>query len=294
MNPRSDVDSGPGRGEPEQVELVVRPEQLTRRAELMVRQPIWARDFDNLSYEWRRLFSELFGTFLLVLAGAGAAVLDARTQGGIGRAAAVTAPGLTVLAVILFMGAVSGAHLNPVVSVAFALRRDFEWRRVPGYVLAQLVGATLACLVLRATFGTAGQVGATVPGPGFGATQAVVVEGLLTLGLVSVILGTASTAQNIGSLSGFGVGAYIVLAGLWASPVSGASMNPARSFGPDVVRGDVGGLWIYLLGPGAGALLAVAAAYVLRGPGGGPAASKAARGTLTAFIAKKPSIGGGR
>jgi len=199
-----------------------------------------------------------------------------------------------VLAVILFMGAVSGAHLNPVVSVAFALRRDFEWRRVPGYVLAQLVGATLACLVLRATFGTAGQVGATVPGPGFGATQAVVVEGLLTLGLVSVILGTASTAQNIGSLSGFGVGAYIVLAGLWASPVSGASMNPARSFGPDVVRGDVGGLWIYLLGPGAGALLAVAAAYVLRGPGGGPAASKAARGTLTAFIAKKPSIGGGR
>ncbi len=113
--------------------------------------------------------------------------------------------------------------------------------RVPGYVLAQLVGATLACLVLRATFGTAGQVGATVPGPGFGATQAVVVEGLLTLGLVSVILGTASTAQNIGSLSGFGVGAYIVLAGLWASPVSGASMNPARSFGPDVVRGDVGG-----------------------------------------------------
>jgi len=213
--------------------LVVRPEQFTRRAELLARQPVWAREFDNLTYEWRRLFSELFGTFLLVLAGAGAAVLDARTQGGIGRAAAVTAPGLTVLAVILFMGAVSGAHLNPVVSLAFALRRDFEWRRVPGYVAAQLAGATLACLVLRATFGTAGQVGATVPGPRFGATQALVVEGLLTLGLVSVILGTASTAQNIGSLSGFGVGAYIVLAGLWASPVSGASMNPARSFGPD-------------------------------------------------------------
>ena len=254
----------------------------------MVRQPIWARDFDNLSNEWRRLFSELFGTFLLVLAGAGGAVLDARTQGGIGRAAAVTAPGLTVLAVILFMGAVSGAHLNPVVSLAFALRRDFEWRRVPGYVLAQLAGATLACLVLRATFGTAGQVGATVPGPGFGATQAVVVEGLLTLGLVSVILGTASTAQNIGSLSGFGVGAYIVLAGLWASPVSGASMNPARSFGPDIIGGDVGGLWIYLLGPAAGTLLAVAAAYILRGPGGGTAASKSARGTLTTFTAKKP------
>jgi len=109
----------------------MQPEQLTRRAELLARQPIWAREFDDLSYEWRRLFSELFGTFLLVLAAAGGAVLDARTQGGIGRAAAVTAPGLTVLAVILFMGAVSGAHLNPVVSVAFALRRDFEWRRSP-------------------------------------------------------------------------------------------------------------------------------------------------------------------
>jgi len=288
VTPQSGGDLGAGPGEPERVELVVRPEQFTRRAELLARQPVWAREFDNLTYEWRRLFSELFGTFLLVLAGAGGAVLDARTQGGIGRAAAVTAPGLTVLAVILFMGAVSGAHLNPVVSLAFALRRDFEWRRVPGYVAAQLAGATLACLVLRATFGTAGQVGATVPGPGFGATQAVVVEGLLTLGLVSVILGTASTAQNIGSLSGFGVGAYIVLAGLWASPVSGASMNPARSFGPDIVRGDVGGLWIYLLGPAAGTLLAVAAAYILRGPGGGTAASKAARGTLTTFTAKKP------
>jgi len=87
---------------------------------------------------------------------------------------------------------------------------------------------------------------------------------------------------------GFGVGAYIVLAGLWASPVSGASMNPARSFGPDIVRGDVGGLWIYLLGPAAGTLVAVGAAYILRGPGGGTAASKAARGTLTTFIAKKP------
>ncbi|HET6210284.1 MAG TPA: aquaporin [Jatrophihabitans sp.] len=251
----------------------------TRTAELLEREPIWARDFTNLAQEWRRLFSELFGTFLLVLVGAGGSVLDAKT-GSIGRSAGVVAPGLMVMAVILFMGAVSGAHLNPVVSLAFALRRDFQWRRVPGYLLAQLAGACLACLLLRITFGTVGRLGATVPGPGFSSTQAFTIELVLTLGLVSTILGTASTAQNVGALAALGVGGYIALAGLWASPVSGASMNPDRSLGPDLVRGDLHGIWPYLAGPLLGALLAVAFAYVLRGPGGGPLATRAAQGRL--------------
>jgi len=213
----------------------------------------WSREFTDLSYEWRRLFGELFGTFLLVVVGAGASALDARTAGGIGRTAEVITPGLMVLAVILFMGAVSGAHLNPVVSIAFALRQDFQWRRVPGYILAQIAGAGAACLLLRALFGTTGALGATLPGAGFTSTQAFVVETLLTLGLVSTILGTASSAQNIGPLSAVGVGAYIVLAGLWASPVSGASMNPARSLGPALVSGDVHALWVYLVAPLVGA-----------------------------------------
>jgi len=247
---------------------------------MLERDPPWSREFTDLSYEWRRLFGELFGTFLLVVVGAGASVLDARTAGGIGRTAEVITPGLMVLAVILFMGAVSGAHLNPVVSIAFALRHDFQWRRVPGYILAQIAGAAAACLLLRALFGTVGALGATLPGAGFTSTQAFVVETLLTLGLVSTILGTASSAQNIGPLSAVGVGAYIVLAGLWASPVSGASMNPARSLGPDLARGNFHDLWIYLAGPMLGALLAVAVAYVLRGPGGGPSGSTAAQGTL--------------
>lgn len=247
---------------------------------MLERDPPWSREFTDLSYEWRRLFGELFGTFLLVVVGAGASVLDARTAGGIGRTAEVITPGLMVLAVILFMGAVSGAHLNPVVSIAFALRNDFQWRRVPGYILAQIAGAAAACLLLRALFGTVGALGATLPGAGFTSTQAFVVETLLTLGLVSTILGTASSAQNIGPLSAVGVGAYIALAGLWASPVSGASMNPARSLGPDLARGDFHDLWIYVAGPMLGALLAVAVAYVLRGPGGGPSGSTAAQGTL--------------
>jgi len=250
----------------------------TNVAALLERQPAWARDFHDLSNEWRRLFAELVGTFFLVLVGAGGAVLEAQT-GMIGRSAGVVAPGLLVMAMILAIGAVSGAHLNPVVSVAFALRRDFQWRRLPGYVTAQLAGALLACLMLRATFGTVGELGATLPRPGFTDLQGFVIETVLTFGLVTTILGTASTAQNVGPLAAFGVGGYIVLAGLWSSPVSGASMNPARSLGPDLVRGSFSGLWPYLAGPLLGALLAVAAAYVLRGPGGDPAALKAAGGT---------------
>jgi aquaporin Z len=243
-------------------------------------EPPWARDFTNLRYEWRRLFSETFGTFLLVLVAAGAPVVDARSHGQIGRVAEVTAPALMVLAVILFMGAVSGAHLNPAVSLAFAARGDFGWRRVPGYVAAQVVGALVAALVLRGLFGDVAQLGATMPSRGFTGAQAFAVELLLTLGLVSTILGTASTAQNVGSFSALAVSGYIALAGLWASPVSGASMNPVRSLGPALVAGQLHDLWIYLTAPVLGAALAVAAAFVLRGPGGDAGGLRAARGAL--------------
>ena len=228
----------------------------------------------------RRLFSELFGTFLLVLAGAGAAVVNAVTPGSIGRQAAVTAPGLTVLAVILFMGAVSGAHLNPAVTVAFWMRSDFPWQRIPGYVLAQLAGATLACLFLRAVYGNVGALGATEPGHGIADWKAMLTELVLTVGLVSTILGTASRAQNVGGLSAIAVGGYIVLAGLWSSPISGASMNPARSFGPDLVLRDFSHFWLYVVGPLVGATIAVGIAWILRGKGGDPGGVAAARGQL--------------
>jgi aquaporin Z len=232
------------------------------------------RNFDNPALEWRRLFSEVLGTFLLVLVAAGAGTVDAVSGGQISRAAAVTAPGLMVLAVVLFMGAISGAHLNPAVSLAFAARGDFPWRRVPGYIIAQLVGATPASLLLWALFGKAGLLGATEPGSGISDWQALIMEVVLTTGLVSTILGTASRAQNLGPISAFGVGAYIILAGLWASPISGASMNPARSFGPDLVLLDFAHYWVYLLGPIAGGFLAVGIAYLLRGRGTGRVAAE--------------------
>ncbi len=252
----------------------------TGRQALMALEFPSALEFDDPSLEWRRLFSELLGTFLLVLAGAGAGVVDAVSHGLISRTAAVAAPGLTVTAIILFMGAVSGAHLNPAVTLAFALRRDFPWRRVPGYVVVQLIGSTLACAFLLALFGKVGMLGATEPGPHIHDWQAVLIELALSAGLVSTILGTASQAQNIGSLSALGVGAYIVLAGLWSSPVSGASMNPARSFGPDVMLGDFAHYWVYLIGPLAGATVAVGIAWILRGPGGDIGGLAAARGRL--------------
>ena len=238
------------------------------------------KNFDDPALEWRRLFSELLGTFLLVLVGAGGGVVNAVSNGAISRTAAVTAPGLMVLAIILFMGAISGAHLNPAVSIAFATRGNFPWRRVPGYIIAQLVGSTLAVLLLWAMFGKVGMLGATEPGPGISDWQALVMEFVLTVGLVSTILGTASKAQNLGPISAFGVGAYIILAGLWSSPISGASMNPARSFGPDLVLLDFSHYWVYIVGPIAGGLVAVGIAYVLRGRGGGSSGIEAAQGRL--------------
>ena len=193
----------------------------------------------------------------------------------------MTAPGLMVMAIILFMGAVSGAHLNPAVTLAFSLRRDFPWRRVPGYVIAQLAGATLACLFLWAVYGKVGVLGSTEPGAGIADWQALLTELVLTVGLVSTILGTASQAQNVGALSAVAVGGYIALAGLWSSPISGASMNPARSFAPDLVLGDFGHLWLYCVGPLAGGIIAVGIAWVLRGPGGDPGGVAAARGRLS-------------
>jgi aquaporin Z len=231
-------------------------------------------DFEDPRLEYRRLFSELLGTFFLVLVAAGGGLLHAKGQ--ISLAAAVVAPGLMVMAIILFMGAVSGAHLNPAVSFAFALRGDFPWTRVPGYVVVQLLGATLACLFLLAVFGDVHHLGATLPGPGYHAWQAFAMEIALTATLVSVILGTASAAQNVGAIGALAVGGYIALAGLWAAPVSGTSMNPARSFGPALVSGQWRAYWVYLAGPLIGAVLAVGAAVILRGRGGGDLTARTA------------------
>ena len=237
-------------------------------------------NFKDPRQEWRRIFSEVLGTFFLVLVAAGGGMMGHAFPGVISRTAAVVAPALMVMAIILFMGKISGVHLNPAVSIAFALRRDFPWRRVPGYIVAQLAGATLAALFLHAVINVSASYGANYPAHGYSDMAAFWMELILTMGLVSVILGTASGAQNVGIIGAFGVGGYIALAGLWGSPISGASMNPARTFGPDLVSTTFTGYWVYVAGPLAGAVLAVGIAFVLRGRGGGLSGSGAAQGAL--------------
>ncbi len=236
-------------------------------------------DFFDSSLEWRRVFAETWGTFLLVLVAAGGGVVAAMSGGRVTLGMMVVAPGLMVMAIIYFMGAVSGAHLNPAVTLAFAVRRNFPWKRVPGYIVGQVIGGIGAAVFLRAMFGTVGALGATLPGRGVTHGKALAMEVVLTTGLVNTILGTASGARNIGTNGALAVGGYIALAGLWAAPVTGSSMNPARSLAPDLVRGDLHTTWIYLVGPAVGALIGVAFEWILKGK---PTAAGriAAQGTL--------------
>src|SRR5207344_443509 len=194
-------------------DVVAQPETTETRArverwiEADVLQPL--KDFQDPRQEWRRLFSELLGTFFLVLVAAGGGMMGQAFPGTISRTAAVTAPALMVMAIILFMGKVSGAHLNPAVSVAFALRRDFPWWRVPGYVIVQLGGAALAAWFLQAVVHVSAIYGSNYPAAHFSAGDAFWMEAVLTFGLVTVILGTASGAQNVGIIGAIGVGGYI-------------------------------------------------------------------------------------
>jgi aquaporin Z len=217
----------------------------------------------SLKDELRRLLAELLGTFALTLVAAGGEVIATISGGAVSPAARVVAPGLLVMAMIYTLGSQSGAHFNPVVTLAFTLRRDFPWGRVPGYWGAQLVGAVLAALLLRLLFGLVGHLGATFPH--HGTIQALVMEVMLTFLLITVILGTATNHRLTGPNAAIAVGGTIVLAGLFAGPISGASMNPARSFGPFLVSGQLADAWIYVVGPIAGALLAVIVAWLLRG-----------------------------
>ena len=217
----------------------------------------------SLKDEARRLFAELLGTFALTFVAAGGEVIAVISGGEVSPAARAVAPGLLVMAMIYTLGSQSGAHFNPVVTLAFTLRQDFPWRRVPSYWVAQIVGAVLAALLLRVLFGLVGHLGATLPRHGI--IEALVMEVVLTFLLVTVILGTATNHRLTGPNAAIAVGGTIALIGLFAAPISGASMNPARSLGPFLVSGQLADAWIYIVGPLVGALLAVLVAWLLRG-----------------------------
>jgi aquaporin Z len=203
----------------------------------------------------RALAAELFGTFVLVFAGTGAIVIN-EVRGGVSHVGVALTFGLVVLALIYALGEVSGAHLNPAVTVGFFVAGRFPARRVLPYVLSQCLGAALASGLLRLLFlGEATSLGATRPaGPDL---QSFVLEAVLTLFLMFVILSVSTGAKEKGIMAGVAVGAVIALEALFAGPVCGASMNPARSLAPALVSGRLEHLWVYLAAPVLGAALAV-------------------------------------
>jgi MIP family channel proteins len=201
----------------------------------------------------RRLVAEALGTFCLVFAGTGAVVIDRVAGGAIGHGGVAAAFGLVVAVMIFALGHISGAHLNPAVTAAFALGRHFPAREVGPYVAAQVAGALAASLALRGLFGLQGELGATHPAH-VGQAGALVLEAGLTLVLVVVILAVATDTRAQGALAAVAIGATIALEALVLGPITGASMNPARSLAPALVGEDLRHLWLYLAGPLAGGL----------------------------------------
>jgi len=207
------------------------------------------------------LLAEALGTFALTFVAAGTVMAGDLSRGQVDHLAKAIAPGLIVMALIYAFGDVSGAHFNPAVTFAFALRRDFDWKRVPGYWLAQSIGAVIAALLLRATLGSVAHLGRSETT--LSATRTLTLEAVLTAFLVLVILNTASRLSLIGTDAALAVGATIALCGLFAGTLSGASMNPARSFGPAIVDGSTANLWLYVVGALLGAISAVGLSYGL-------------------------------
>jgi aquaporin NIP len=203
----------------------------------------------------RQYIAETFGTFALVFAGTGAIVINDVSGGAVTHAGIALTFGLVVLAMIYAVGDVSGAHLNPAVTIGFFLSRRFPGRRVLPYVVSQCVGAFLASSMLHLLFPSNTTLGATVPaGP---AVQSFILELVLTLLLMFVILSVSTGAKEKGITAGIAVGAVIAFEAMFAGPISGASMNPARSLAPAVVSGQLGSLWVYLTAPVLGAAAAV-------------------------------------
>lgn len=210
-----------------------------------------------------RYLSEFLGSFILVFAGTGAIVVDAASGHAITHAGIALTFGLVVLAMVYTFGDVSGAHLNPAVTTAFAAAGRFPWADVPAYVAAQLAGAFAASGLLRALFPADARLGSTLPTGS--PLQSFILEGVLTFILMLVILSVSTGGKEKGITAGIAVGAVIALEAMFAGPISGASMNPARSLAPAVVSGNLQHVWIYLLGTSLGALLAVPACRGVRG-----------------------------
>jgi MIP family channel proteins len=210
----------------------------------------------------RALTAELMGTFALVFAGAGSVMVDAKTQ-ALGHVGVAISFGLVITVMIYALGHISGAHFNPAVSFAFALSRHFPWSRVAAYWLAQVAGAILAAAILRGSLGDVAHAGATLPSGSQG--QSFLWEIVLSFFLMLVVMAVATDTRAVGEAAAIAIGGTVGLDAMFGGPISGASMNPARSLGPALVSADLHALWIYLTAPLLGAALGAIAYQFVRG-----------------------------
>ena len=211
----------------------------------------------------RPLLAEFIGTFALVFAGCGAIAVDAQT-GALGHPGVAVTFGLVIAVMIYGLGHISGAHFNPAVSVGFAIGRHFPWPRVAGYAAAQVAGAIVAAALLRATLGDGADLGVTMPSGSV--AQAFSWEVVFSAFLMLVITAVATDTRAVGVVSGLAIGGMIALAAMVGGPISGASLNPARSIGPALVTGQLTDLWLYLTAPVIGAVIGAVVYRFLREP----------------------------
>jgi aquaporin NIP len=225
------------------------------------------RDRDETANMIRATGAEAVGAFVLVFAGTGAVVSNAQSNGALGHIGIAFTFGLAIMTMIYAMGHLSGAHFNPAVTVAFALTRHFPLERVLPYIVAQILGATLGSLAVRYLFAggtTLAGLGVTKPAVGVG--EALIIEMLLTAMLMFVIMAVATDTRAVGQAAALAIGGTIALDALFGGPLTGASMNPARSLGPAIMAGDFDSLWLYIVGPIVGAALGALLYQALRGP----------------------------
>lgn len=203
----------------------------------------------------KRFISEIIGTFALVFCGTGAMVINDFSGGTVTHVGVAITFGLIVMGMIYAFGDISGAHMNPAVTIGFAYAKKFPWKEVPAYVLAQLIGAFLASGILLYLFPESQTLGATVPG--LSALKVFIFEIILSFFLMVVIINVSTGSKEIGVVAGIAIGSVVLLEAMFAGPITGASMNPARSIAPAVVSGNIADLWIYILAPIVGCVLAV-------------------------------------
>jgi MIP family channel proteins len=211
---------------------------------------------------FKKILAEMVGTFALVFAGCGAIMTNTLSEGAVSHVGVSATFGLVVGVMILATGHICGAHFNPAVTLAFASIGRFPWREVPGYIAGQCVAAVLASLALRLLIGPVASIGATVPK--VGDLQAVGLEGIFTFFLMFVITAVATDDRAAGGMAAIAIGGTVALDALFGGPLTGASMNPARTLGPALISGEFQGLWIYFVGPILGAVAGAVTYHLLR------------------------------